>query len=43
MVIKRSFIGGEIDKISRNELYIAVEVLEDLRKEAIRISSTLRR
>ena len=41
MVIKRVLIGGEADRISRVELYLAIELLEDLRKEAIRLKPHL--
>lgn len=37
MVIKQAMVGGEVGVITRKELYLAVDVLEDLRKEAIRL------
>ncbi len=42
MVIKRTFIGGTVDRISREELYVAIEVLEDIRKEALRLKPHLK-
>ncbi len=42
MLIKRAIVGGEVDRISRTELYQAVEALEDLRKEAIRVKPYLK-
>jgi hypothetical protein len=37
MVIKQAMVGGDPDRITRRELYVAVEILEDLRQEAIRL------
>lgn len=41
MVIKEVLIGGDRSRIARPELYAIVEVLEDLRKEAIRLKPHL--
>lgn len=37
MVIKQTMVGGDSERISRAELYTAVEILEELRTEAIRL------
>lgn len=42
MVLKQTFIGGSVDHITRAELYTAVEFLEDLRKEALRLKPHLK-
>lgn len=42
MVVKRVLIGGEEARISRHELHLAVEVLEEIRREAIRLKPHLR-
>lgn len=42
MVIKQAMVGGGLQRISRAELHATVEILEDLRKEAIRIRPYLK-
>ncbi|HMN69940.1 MAG TPA: hypothetical protein PKC28_15460, partial [Bdellovibrionales bacterium] len=37
MIVKQLFVGGGRQHITRAELYLAVEVLEDLRKESLRL------
>lgn len=37
MVIKQAMVGGSLTHISRSELQVAVEVLEELRTEALRL------
>lgn len=37
MMIKCALVGGDMEHVTRGELYAFVEALEDLRKEAIRI------
>ncbi|MGE3760415.1 MAG: hypothetical protein AB7H97_21805, partial [Pseudobdellovibrionaceae bacterium] len=37
MMIKCALVGGDMEHVTRSELYAFVEALEDLRKEAIRI------
>ncbi len=42
MVLKQVLVGGELDRITRNELYLAIDFLEDIRSEAIRLKPHLR-
>ncbi|MGE0526671.1 MAG: hypothetical protein AB7G93_12610 [Bdellovibrionales bacterium] len=42
MVIKQTVVGGENDRITRAELRQAIDFLEDVRKEAIRLKPHLR-
>lgn len=42
MVIKRAVLGGEADWVTRAELATAVEILEDVRREAVRMKPFLR-
>ena len=42
MIIKQVMVGGELDRITRDELYQAVDFLEDIRLEAIRLKPHLR-
>lgn len=37
MVIKTVLIGGDANRVSRQELYLAIDLLEDIRKEAVRL------
>lgn len=41
MVIKQALVGGSRDRLTRTELYVIVEVLEDMRKEALRLKPHL--
>lgn len=42
MVIKQVMVGGELDRITREELYQSVDFLEEIRLEAIRLKPHLR-
>jgi len=42
MVLKQAVVGGELNLISRAELYMAVEILEELRIEAIKLKPHLK-
>lgn len=42
MVIKQTVVGGELDRITRPELYSAIELLEDIKKEGIRLKPFVR-
>lgn len=42
MFVKKVMIGGTLDRITRAELYTAVDILEDIRQEAVRLKPHVR-